>query len=245
MIRREKPSGNRSACLSSVTVTRPAGHEVPPSWPASHYFALDGDSNLNEAVHCDYVQTANRTILSEQQPQTIAGWAPTLVSPVYRQGLLIRLLGARWRQLPVPALLLRLAVVAVTTDHSRPADEMLASDRRSNSNLPYLALGIENGGPKRATAMSCRSRTVMPSLTLAPTVSGTALRRADEEVAAHGQYATGVADPRTKSFKRMPNRRHVGITILPWRCGWATRLWTPLCWAYTLSDAAQFLPGTD
>ena len=124
--------GERSACfvVCDGIAGLPGGEVAAELARNSIISRFDGDKHLNAQHIRDYVQTANRTILSEQQAvQDYRRMGTTLVRLyLFRRGWL-------WH---------------VTTDHSLVQQMKDAGHQTDdlNSNLLYLALGIENGGPE-------------------------------------------------------------------------------------------------
>ena len=124
--------GERSACfvVCDGIAGLPGGEVAAELARNSIISRFDGDKHLNAQHIRDYVQTANRTILSEQQAvQDYRRMGTTPGQPVYRPGLPSGLLGTRRGQPSVPVSS-RLAVAC----HHRPqpgsADERCRSPDR-------------------------------------------------------------------------------------------------------------------
>ena len=177
---------------------------------------FDGDKHLNAQHIRDYVQTANRTILSEQQAvQDYRRMGTTLVSLFIDRDYGL----AYWAHAGDSRLYLfrRGWLWHVTTDHS-PVQQMKDAGHQTdnlNSNLLYLALGIENGGPEASYSDVVQVEDG-DAFTLHRRVLARRQRRANEAVAAYGEYAAGVADLNEPNHsKEWRTGGNALITILP------------------------------
>lgn len=240
--------GERSACfvVCDGIAGLPGGEVAAALARNSIISRFDGDKHLNAQHIRDYVQTANRTILSEQQAvQDYRRMGTTLVSLFIDRDYGL----AYWAHAGDSRLYLfrRGWLWHVTTDHSLVQQMKDAGHQTDNlnSNLLYLALGIENSGPEASYSDVVQ------------------VEDGDAFLLCTDGFWHGVSEEQMKQSLHMVNTPQEWLTLMNQiiqknseQEGNAQDNYTALAvWMgnpqdttllHTLSDAAQFLPcGTD
>lgn len=224
--------GERSACfvVCDGIAGLPGGEVAAELARNSIISRFDGDKHLNAQHIRDYVQTANRTILSEQQAvQDYRRMGTTLVSLFIDRDYGT----AYWAHAGDSRLYLfrRGWLWHVTTDHS-PVQQMKDAGHQTdnlNSNLLYLALGIENGGPEASYSDVVQVEDGDAFLLCTDGfwhgVSEEQMKQSLHMVNTPEEWLTLMNQIIQKNGEQEGMRR---ITTPPRRYGWAT-LRTPLC----------------